>query len=107
MLACPHCQSNILMRRLPYRGYTQTFRICPVCGGKFTVDSDTKIRQALFLVVTLIALAFTLLLYFAGSEWLVPAVVSYVAWALLILWGNSQIVLVRHDDRKSSSHDGN
>ena len=58
------------MRKLPHRGYFQSFRICPNCGGKFTVDRDTKIRQVLFIVIVLISLGFTILLYFQGSRWI-------------------------------------
>ena len=75
------------MRELPHQDYFQSFRVCPKCGGKFTVDTDTKIRQALFMIIALISLGFTVLLYFLGSAWTGAAVASYVALALSLLWG--------------------
>jgi uncharacterized protein (UPF0212 family) len=82
------------MRELSHHGVLQSYRTCPKCGEKFTVDSDTKIRQALFILAALVSLAFTMLLYFAGSSWLTPAIASYVAIALLLYWGNSRVRLV-------------
>jgi pilus assembly protein TadC len=93
------------MRELPHQGYFKNFRICPNCKGKFMVNSDTKIRQALLIPIALISLTFTILLYFNGSGWLSPALTSYVALILLILWGNSQVFLVPYNDEKDKDEE--
>ncbi|PLX82173.1 MAG: hypothetical protein C0616_02805 [Desulfuromonas sp.] len=94
MLACPHCGSVIVLKELPHRGVFDSCRTCPQCGGSFTVDKDTKVRQALFIVVALISLVFTVLLYFGDRGWLFLALGSYVALGGLIWWGNRKVYLV-------------
>jgi uncharacterized protein (DUF983 family) len=102
MTTCPHCSIEIRLRELRHQGFLKNFRICPNCGGSFTVDTDTKYRQAICLVISIISLAFTMLLYFRGSAWLIPALVSYFILGLLIYWGNKQIYLVPYQkDGKS------
>lgn len=94
MKTCPHCQIEIRVRELPHPGLFSNFRVCPGCGGRFTVDTDTRIRQAICLPIALISLAFTILLYFRGTDWLAPSLASYVALGLLIYWGNRQLFFV-------------
>jgi len=94
MQRCPHCKSEIRLKELPHQGFFNSFRLCPSCGGSFTVDTSTKYRQAIFIFIALISLAFTMLLYFQGSEWLVPSLASYVVLGLLIYWGNRMVFLV-------------
>jgi hypothetical protein len=78
--------------------------VCPNCAGKFTVDARTKRRQAVCLVIALVSLAFTMLLYFQGSQWLIPALASYVVLGALVYWGNKRVLLVRHGDREDSGN---
>ncbi len=70
------------------------FRVCPDCGGRFTVDADTKRRQAVAICVAIISLALTILLYFRGAQWLIPALVSYAVLGLIIYYGNRRVFLV-------------
>jgi len=102
MSTCPYCNIEILLKKLLHQGFFNSFRICPNCGGKFTVDADTKFRQAIFIFIALISLAFTLLLYFQGLDWLVPAIVSYVVFGLLIYWGNRQLFFVPYKRNRNS-----
>jgi len=83
MTTCPHCDIEICIRELPHPGLLKNYRICPNCRGMFTVDTDTKYRQAFSILIALISLAYTLLLYFLGNEWLIPALVSYVLLGLI------------------------
>ena len=78
MLKCPHCNCEIQLKKLPHQGFLNSFRVCPSCKGKFTVDKSTKHRQAIFIVISLISLAFTILMYFKGTDWLIPSVTSYI-----------------------------
>ena len=94
MHTCPHCNVEIRVRELPHPGLFKNFRLCPDCEGSFTVDTDTKYRQVAFLVIAVTSLVFTLLLYYQGSRWLIPALVSYVVVGLLIYWGNKKVVFV-------------
>jgi len=107
MTTCPHCSLEIRLRELRYQGLFKSFRICPNCGGSFTVDTDTKYRQAIFIFIALIALAFTILLYFRGSDWLFPALISYVILGLLIYWGNKKLFLVPYEKGLNSTNDIN
>ena len=93
-LPCPHCDSAVVMRELPHQGLFASHRLCPHCGKPFTVDRDTKRRQAVCLVVALVSLVFTLLLYFDNGGWLIPALISYAVLAILIYHGNRRVVLV-------------
>ena len=72
MLMCPYCNYEIQMRKLSHQGLFKTHRICPNCDGSFTPDPDTKKRQAIFIIILIISLIFTLLLYFRNIEWLIP-----------------------------------
>lgn len=94
MLKCPHCKAEIVLKTLPHPGFFKDYRICPGCGGKFTPDRETKYRQAVCIIVALLSLLFTGFMYHDGTDWLVPAVISYVALAGLIFWGNKKIYLV-------------
>jgi len=97
-LACPHCHDEIDLRKLPHQGMFKSFRICPGCGGRFTVDPRTKRRQAAFIVVALVALVFTLLLYYRGTQWLPPALAIYAVFAALLYWANKQVYFVPVED---------
>jgi len=94
MKKCPHCCAEIMLKELPHQGFFVSYRICPKCDGFFTADTDTKYRQALLIVIMLISLVFTIFLYFGENEWLTPAIVSYVAFVLILYWGNKKIYFV-------------
>jgi hypothetical protein len=105
MQICPHCSIEIRVKELRHPGFFKNFRICPGCGGRFTIDTDTKYRQAAFLVITVISLAFTILLYYGYSKWLIPALVSYVVLGLLIYWGNKKLFFVPYQKDQNSAND--
>ena len=105
MQTCPHCNIEIRIKELPHQGLFGSFRVCPNCGGSFTVDTDTKYRQALFIFIAVISLAFTIFLYFGGSEWMIPALVSYIVLGLLIYWGNRQLFYVPYEKGQNTNND--
>lgn len=94
MHACPYCQQQFNVRELPYQSWWRNYRLCPHCEGKITVDKDTKIRQALFLIVACMSLVFTGMLYFEGNTWLLPAFVSYLVMGLALYWGTKHVRFV-------------
>ena len=96
VLVCPQCKASVRMRELDHPGLFEDYRICPGCGGKFTPDSKTKYRQAVSIVAAIVSLVFTLLLYFDGTGWLIPASISYLVLGLMIYYGNKRIYLVPH-----------
>ena len=98
MTTCPHCKHEICIRELRHPGLFENYRICPYCGGRFTVDRKTKRKQAIFIVIALISLGFTLLLYFQGETWLPPALVSYVVLGLLVYRANKKVFFVPYPD---------
>lgn len=106
MPTCPHCNEAIVVRELPHPSVIKNFRICPACGGTFTVDSDTKRRQAMFLVLAVVSLILTCLLYYKGNAWLAPSLVSYVVLAGVLYWANKQVRFVPYDEESDSHHDG-
>ncbi|HUV20584.1 MAG TPA: hypothetical protein VMZ32_02250 [Gammaproteobacteria bacterium] len=82
------------MRELRHPRLFANYRRCPHCGDCFTVDPDTKRRQAVCIVIALISLLFTVLLYFGDDRWLIPALVSYAVLVILIYHGNKRVFLV-------------
>jgi hypothetical protein len=94
MKNCPYCQVEINIKDIPHNGLMKDFRICPDCGGKFTVDKDTKYRQLFCLIFALIALLFTMLLYFGNNEFLIPAFISYIAIGVIVFRGNKKLYFV-------------
>ncbi len=97
MLTCPHCSREIIMRELPHEGFLANYRVCPSCGEKFTPDTKTKQLQAFGIFIGIISLGLTLLLYFNGTQWLIPALISYAAMGVLIYIGNKRIFLVPYE----------
>ena len=94
MQRCPHCHIEIRLRELPHQGIWTSYRVCPNCAEKFTVDPATKRRQAVCLVIAILSLVFTILLYFQGTDWLIPSLISYLVLGWVIYWGNKQVYLV-------------
>jgi len=105
MLTCPHCSHEIRVRELPYQGFFKSFRICPYCRGGFTVDTDTKYRQAICIFIAIISLIITMFLYFRGTEWLIPAIFSYVILGLIIYWGNKRMFFVPYQNDQNTTND--
>lgn len=105
MKICPHCKVEIRVRELPHQGLFNTYRICPDCGGSFTVDRDTKYRQAACLIIALISLVFTMLLYYKNEEWLIPALASYVSLGLIIYWGNRKLYFIPYEKDQKAADD--
>lgn len=66
------------------------------------MDTDTKYRQAILIFIAVISLMLTILLYFHTSEWIIPALVSYVILGLLLYWGNKQLFFVPYVKSKNN-----
>lgn len=97
MKSCPHCETQIDIRKLRYQGLFKSYRVCPHCKAGFSVDTDTKRRQTICMVVALISLVFTLLLYCESSDWLIPSLLSYAALVGLVYWGNRKLYFVPYE----------
>lgn len=95
MLACPHCSAPIDLREIRHEGLLATHRFCPVCKQPFEVDTRTKKRQALFLVILLISLVLTVLSYIYGRTWAPFAVASYFLAGGVLYYGNRNVQLVK------------
>jgi hypothetical protein len=85
---------QIELRKLPHPGLFEDYRVCPGCGGEFTVDERSKRLRPALLVVGLSAMVLTLLLYFQGPGWLAPALISYALWLAILGWANKFLRLV-------------
>ena len=105
MLTCPYCNNEICLSELKHPGFFENYRVCPNCHGKFTPDTRTKHRQAIFIFVAIVSLILTLLMYFKGMEWLIPSIVSYVIFGLLIYWGNKHMFLVPYNVEQDTTND--
>ena len=102
MKTCPYCQTEIIVKELPHPEVFKNYGICPKCNGSFTVDTDTKYRQALCLIIGIMSLVFTLFLYFDNNDWLIPAIASYVALGFITYWGNKKLYFVPYKKQVSS-----
>lgn len=102
---CPHCQVDIVLRQLQHQGMWKNYRVCPACGGQFTVDAKTRQRQALALVLALVALVLTGLLYFRGAHWLTSALIIYAVLAAVIYRGNQQLYLVARGNQQHGANE--
>lgn len=102
---CPHCDIEICVREIRHQGIFKTFRVCPGCGGSFTVDTSTKYRQTVCIFISVVSLVFTLLLYFRGSDWVIPAIASYVVLGLIIYWGNKRVFFVPYQENQNITKD--
>lgn len=105
MQSCPHCNIEIRVRELRHQGLFKNFRICPNCGGSFTADTNTKYRQAIFIFIAVVSLILTMLLYYQGPEWMIPAIVSYVILGLIIYWGNKHVYFVPYQEDQNTTND--
>lgn len=105
MKTCPHCDIEICIRELRHQGVLKNYRICPNCRERFTVDIDTKYRQAFCIFIAVISLVFTILLYERNFEWLIPSLVSYVVLGWIIYWGNTKVFFVSYKKGWSQRND--
>lgn len=104
MQTCPHCHKEVNLAELRYQGMWVNYRQCPYCNRYFAVDKKTKKRQAIFIVLTLVSLALTMLLYYNGLKWLLPAIISYIIIGIGIYWANKRVFLIPYDkDEKKKS----
>ena len=101
-LACPHCQAPLQLRELRHQGLLRADRICPACGGGFTVDAATRRRQVICITFAIISLILTLLWQVRGTGWLLPALFSYLLIGVCIYRWNRLVFLVpyRHHPRR-------
>ena len=98
MLNCPHCNQPVDLKALKHQSMFRNYRVCPGCEGRFTVDRATKRRQAIMLVFLFVVLGLTLLLYYDGNQWLLPALVSYTVFGGLLYHGNRLVQLVPYEE---------
>lgn len=98
MVNCPHCHTELNLRKVPHPGFTPDYRVCPNCKNKFTVDRQTKRRQKILLPITLVSLVFTLLAYFGNTWWWIPATISYFLIGIFIYWANGKVVMVPYNE---------
>jgi len=98
VLTCPHCKKHIRIQELSHPGLFKNYRTCTSCGGKFTPDIHTKYLQAICILLAIVSLGITLLLFFDGTSWLVPAIITYLILAALIFWGNKRMFLVAYEN---------
>jgi len=97
MPECTHCKTEVDGKDLRDQSLIKTYRLCPHCGNSFTVDKVTRHLQIIGIVLALFSLALTLLLYFKGTDWLIPAVTSYVLLGILIYIGNKRVAFVPYN----------
>ncbi len=103
MPECPHCKQVIEGKDLQDQISFKRYRTCPSCAQPFTVDVSTKYRQAIGLLIALISLALTLGLFYQGTDWLIPAIISYIILGLLIYWGNKRVIFVPYEKDRNAS----
>ena len=102
---CPHCKKNLVKQSEKYNPLSfKSYVECPYCGGKFTVDSQTKYRQARAIIISLVSLAFTLLWYYNGIGWLTYAIVSWIVLGLYIYQSDKKVSFVPYHNGESDEN---
>ena len=96
MLTCPHCNEPVELRQLQHQDLFSSHRICPACDGAFDVDSDTKRRQGIFIIVAVVSFVLTLLMFSNFLPWAPFAVVSYAILGVGIHRANKKVRLVKY-----------
>lgn len=97
MHTCPLCKKEFNVRELGYAGLFTSYRICPNCDGRIIADSDTRSRQYIFIVISVISLVVTALLYFYGNKWLLPALATYLVMGVYLWWATTRVYFVRYE----------
>ena len=101
MPTCPHCRTQIDLRKIKHQGFLESYRICPACNQAFEVDPRTKRRQAVFIVLALVSLVLTVLMYVDVKKWLPYAALSYLLLGAVIYYGNRRVFFVKSDGAKN------
>ena len=78
MPSCPSCRSDISGQEIAQRLTLKPYRLCPNCRQRFTVDSRTKRRQLIALILAVSSLIFTIGWCFVDQPWIVPSITSYI-----------------------------
>ena len=97
VLNCPSCSAVISREEFARQVSSKLYRVCPMCGGRFTVDPMTKRRQFILKIIGLVSLLMTIGLAFFEQYWLVATLVSYFVLFTYIWWGNKHVYLVKSD----------
>jgi len=105
MSDCPHCKNEIDGKYLREQFSLKPYKSCPSCRGLFTVDSSTKQRQALGVIIALISLLLTLGLFSMGEKLFIPAAISYIVLGFYIYWANKLVKFVPYDKDENASKD--
>ena len=87
---CPVCGSDMRSRSLLSYYSLKPYRVCPDCQAKYTSDPKTRRRQLGILVLALAVFGFTVAAALKGWVWVLPAVLSHIAF-----WGYFGYVLSR------------
>lgn len=95
MLKCPSCSNTISGRDFAHRSSFKPYRLCPFCDTRITVDSRTKRRQFIALMIGLVALVTTIgaALY---EVWLAASLTSCAVLGAYIWWANRYVQLVNY-----------
>lgn len=81
---CPSCGSDMRSMDLISHYQLKSYRVCPDCNAKFTVDRRTKRRQLLVIPLVFATFLLTVAVPLKGLIWLGPAILSHVAlWTYL------------------------
>ena len=103
MPECPHCKQVIEGKDLQDQISFKRYRSCPSCAQPITVDVSTKYRQAIGILIAFISLALTFGLFYRGTDWLIPAIISYIILGLFIYWGDKRVVFVPYNKDQNAS----
>jgi len=95
MLACPHCNTPIVLRELKHEGFFATHRICRNCNRAFDLDASTKSRQRLVLAALVLSLPLTVFAYVYGGYWILLAMAAYVLIGGMLVYGTRRMYLVK------------
>lgn len=103
MPECSRCKQVIEGKDLQDQVSFKRCRSCPSCAHPFTVDVSTKYRRVIGLLIAIISLALIFGLFYGGTDWLIPTIISYIILALFIYRSNMRVVFVPYDNDWNAS----
>ena len=95
-LECPACGSDMRSRALFTGTHLNSYRVCPDCGSKYTVDSVTKRRGLVIVLFACATLCFSLLGFTRGFPWSLVTLVSATALLFYLGYTLSNMNYIEH-----------
>ena len=95
---CPVCGSDMRINRLLPKIDLRSYKVCPDCQSKYTVDADTKRREWVLLVFAVITFASAAAGFIVGFPWGFVSLFSGTGLLLYVGYAISKMSYVSYVD---------